>query len=218
MGEKLYPPKEGAPTFIDLFCGCGGASLGLIQAGYEDLCGIDLSKMALKTYQHNLGNAVMADVRYLPLREDLEPTVVWYSPPCQGFSNANSMRKKNPRYRTLNRLMLYAALAIEYLQPKFIIMENVPSTAKSPEFLEMAKFLRFECTSPYSLKWKVLDCADFGVPQHRPRLFMVGAKEEVIGIMTYPMAPYNFTDFPLDDLPKNPDQAQLFEFAPEVVV
>jgi len=130
-------PADDAPTFIDLFCGCGGASLGFIQAGYRHLCGIDMAKDALKTYQYNLGNAIKADVRFLPLREGIQPTLVHYSPPCQGFSISNTNKKTKdgklkPKYRFMNRLMLYAALAVEYLQPEFISMENVPPKCLKP--------------------------------------------------------------------------------------
>lgn len=222
--EELYPPKEDAPTFVDLFCGCGGASLGFIQAGYRHLAGIDLAKDALWTYQHNLGNAICADIRFLPLRESLQPTVVHFSPPCQGFSTANTKKKINGvlklRYRSMNRLMLYGALAIEHLQPEFISMENVKSTEKSAEFLEMTFFLRYESSTVYDMTWKVLDAADYGVPQHRERLWLIGRKMKIEGVLSFPasmsIGEFNGLTLSMKPLPKVPSQAQLFEYGLEV--
>lgn len=211
-----------APTFIDLFCGCGGASLGCIHAGYNLLCGIDTAKDALATYQYNLGNAIRADVKYLPLRPGIEPTLVVFCSPCQGFSVGNRMKKdKNgnlkPRYRALNRLILFAALAVEYLQPKYIFMENVPLIVKSPEFREMVKFFKFECVPPYDLQWTVLDAANFGVPQHRVRLILVGFKMKIEGIVSVPCYPYVM--LPLERIVpvKDSSQALLSEYSDELL-
>lgn len=211
--EKDY--GHDAPTFVDLFCGCGGVSLGLIQAGYNCLCGIDLARDALKTYQHNIGNAIMADVRFLPLRENLQPTVVWGSPPCQGFSRLNS-QKRSEHYARQRRLLLWFAVAVEYLQPKAIIFENIPDTKRYPEFHEMLRMLQFEICMPYKVKWEILDAADYGVPQHRRRIILVGFRaDNIIGLMELPMPPYSL--FPWkEDLPTDPTQAQLLEYPMEV--
>jgi DNA (cytosine-5)-methyltransferase 1 len=209
--EKDYGPD--APTFIDLFCGCGGASLGLMNAGWNNLCGIDIAKGALLTYQYNLGNAIRADIRHLPLREDLRPDLVWGSPPCQGFSRMNC-RKHTPKYAKQRKLLLWFALAVEYLQPKIVGFENIPETKRSPEFHEMLRMLKFEIYMPYSVSWKILNFADFGVPQRRHRIILIGIKvDKVIGLVEMPLPPYS----PLApssnvDLPRVPTQAQLLEY------
>jgi DNA (cytosine-5)-methyltransferase 1 len=215
-----------APTFVDLFCGCGGASCGILESGeFRHLCGIDLNRMALKTYQFNLGNAVMADIRYLPLRDDLEPTLVWFSPPCQGFSSINTKKRDEkgnlkPRVRMLRNLTMYAALAIEYLRPEFILMENVPPTEHSKEFREMTFFLQHESTTIYQLTWKVINFADYGVPQTRHRLIMMGRKDVPMAMIEMPadmsIAQLNMLTLPDTPMPKDPLQSQLFEFALEV--
>ncbi len=222
MKQKLSSKHNpGAPTFVDLFCGCGGCSCGFAQAGCEILAGIDLNKDALKTYQHNIGNAIMADVRFLPLKVGLAPTAVHFSPPCQGYSIANSTKwDKNgnlkPKYRFLNSLMMYGAIAIEQLQPEFITMENVPPAAKSLEFMRMTFFLRFESTTIYELSWRCLDAADYGVPQHRNRLWMVGKKLQIIGMIHFSasLSIGQFNELTLDELPlpDNENQSQLWEF------
>ncbi len=219
-------PRKDAPTFVDLFCGCGGASLGFVQAGWRHLCGIDLSKMALTTYQYNLGNAVCGDVKHLPLREDLDIDLVWFSPPCQGFSSCNVKKKDaegnlEPKVRAERYLLMYAAIAIEYLHPKFILMENVPPTMYSLEFKEMTFFLQHESTTIYNLSWQILNFADYGVPQSRHRLIMYGIRDSAAGIIEMDMemsfAELNRLTLPERPLPKDPAQAQLFEYGLEAV-
>jgi len=209
--EKSYGPD--APTFIDLFCGCGGATLGFIQAGYNHLCGIDIARDALATYQFNIGNAIKADVRYLPLRQDLQPYLVHGSPPCAGFSRLNFHRSK-PKYARQRKLLLWFAAAIEYLQPKRITFENVPETRRYPEFHEMLRMLKFEIVMPYEVVWKILDAADYGVPQHRRRIILVGFKiEKLVGLMELPLPPYSpLAPLSNADLPRDPLQAQLLEY------
>lgn len=189
---KIYELDYGseAPTAIDLFCGCGGASLGLVKAGYNLLCGIDIGKDALRTYQHNLGNAIRADIRFLPLRENLQPFLVWGSPPCPGFSTLNIARHKE-RYQKQRMLLLWFAIAIEYLQPQRILFENIPNAKNYPEFYEMLRMLKFEIIMPYEITWKILDAADYGVPQHRRRIILVGArKDKFLGVLEMPYPPY----------------------------
>jgi DNA (cytosine-5)-methyltransferase 1 len=226
-GAKKPCAKEfdsDAPTAIDLFCGCGGASLGFIQGGFNVLCGIDLDDAALATYQYNIGGAVKADVRFLPLKEGLQPKLLHWSAPCQGYSTANTKKtvdvKLKSKYVRLNKLMLYGALAAEQLQPEFISMENVPPAAKSPEFLEMLFFLKFESSTVYDIQWKLLNASDYVVPPHRVRLWLIGRKMKIEGVMSMPadmsIAQLNMLTLPDAPLPKDPLQSQLFEFALEV--
>ena len=221
-GKKTYDMDFGpeAPTAVDLFCGCGGASLGFIQAGYNVLCGIDLDKYALQTYQLNIGGAIKADVRFLPLREGLAPTLLHWSAPCQGFSTSNTTKKVKgklkPKYVKLNKLMMWGALAAEQLQPEYISMENVPPAAKSSEFLEMLFFLRYESSTVYDIDWKLLDAADYGVPQHRVRLWLIGRKMKIEGVISMSasisISELNALTLPEAPVPKDPLQSQLFEF------
>lgn len=163
------------PTVIDLFCGCGGASLGFRNAGYELLCGIDLNSDALMTYQHNLGNAIKADVRHLPLRHGLRPCCVIAGPPCQGFSRMNRFRS-NPTYQRQRNLLKWFAVAVKYLEPEMIMFENIPDVQRFPEFKAMVWMLEYDIAPVYCLNYEVLDAADYGVPQHRRRLILVGRK------------------------------------------
>ena len=75
-------------------------------------------------------------------------------------------------------LLQWFALAVEYLKPKAIMFENIPDAKKSIEFLRMVKFLRFETAPPYAVTYDILDAADYGVPQHRRRLILIGLRND----------------------------------------
>lgn len=178
--------EAGAPGFIDLFCGAGGSTLGLLQAGYDHWCGIDLNPDCLVTYQYNIGNAVMADMRHLPLRPALGEyglKFVWGSPPCVSFSpSANTSRKRNPktreRHERIAGLLIDFAKAVAYLCPMAIGFENVPQVKRHHNFKEMLRILQFECFPPYWISYKDLNAADYGVPQNRVRTILIGVQKK----------------------------------------
>lgn len=181
MTARPYREHQPGPSAIDVFCGCGGASLGMYMAGFDLWCGIDLSKDALQTYQYNLGNAIMADAWHLPLRPNLEPDLLIGCPPCPPFSSAARTQRKHSektrkRHAEMARLLIAFAGAVQYLNPKTIFFENVPPTMKSLEFKEMCELLQMETFPPYQIEYQILDCADYGVPQHRKRLFLIGKR------------------------------------------
>jgi len=144
---------------IDLFCGAGGASEGLRQAGAEIVLAVDLNKAALATHETNHPDTehLRADVRALLKDGYGWPAVdfVWASPPCQQFSVANAGRDPAKGLE-----LVHTALAcVEAIRPKVgWCMENVPPIL---EHLPMHRVPRA----------KILNAADYGVPQRRQRCF-----------------------------------------------
>lgn len=175
--------KLGDKTFIDLFCGVGGATLGMMQAGFRELVGIDLSIDCIVTQKWNLDNElIMASVTHLPLRACVPVDLVFGSPPCVGFSAAARAARKNPktraRHEKINQLVVDFAKAIMWLSPKAVIFENVPPVKKTWVFKEMLYILQFECYPPYWVEYKDIDAADYGVPQHRVRTILIAKQKE----------------------------------------
>lgn len=184
--------SEGRPTAIDLFCGAGGLSLGLKRAGYGLLLGTDADAVACETHANAFpGVTVRADLsRPRPLIEKLyaagirQVDLVAGGPPCQPFSRAGSSkirslseqdRDRAPDARP--RLWLGFMAFVRAFRPHAVLLENVPDMA----CWDGGQTLRSICGSleheGYEVQARVLKCWEFGVPQHRQRLFVVGTAE-----------------------------------------
>src|SRR2546425_621219 len=138
-------------TCIDIFSGCGGASLGFMLRGFQIAAAVDNDESACKTYRNNLGlDPMVEDITELSSREILkragmkpaEPTVLIGCPPCQGFSR---LRKK--KFDKRNRLVFTYLDIIKTIRPKFVLFENVPG------ILEVAKGAYFDsiCDGLYAM-------------------------------------------------------------------
>lgn len=115
---------------VDLFCGCGGLSLGFEQAGYNILLGIDHDKSALETFKRNhkgseiihgdIQEVTASDIRKIIGNKTVD--VIIGGPPCQGLSLSGPRKLDNPR----NKLFLSYVRLVRDFKPKFFVLENVP--------------------------------------------------------------------------------------------
>lgn len=165
---------------IDLFCGCGGLSLGFEMAGFEPVLAIDLWKDAIVTYNHNRKEKVgkCMDVRDLSdeylksLNIDGEIVGVVGGPPCQGYSTVGTRDINDPR----NHLYLQYCRVVEQVQPKFFVLENVKGlTTLCNGMFRDDIYNRFTKLG-YTVSYKIINAAHYGVPQNRERVFFVGIK------------------------------------------
>ena len=156
---------------VDLFCGCGGMSLGFLNAGYNIIEAFDNWDPAIRTYKknfrHPITKADLADEGMIEVVSRLSPDIIIGGPPCQDFSSAGH------RDESLGR----AALSKTYTdivatsKPKYFVMENVPRIRLS----ETYQYVREELKKVgYGLTEKILDASYCGVPQKRKRLFLIG--------------------------------------------
>lgn len=167
---------------IDLFSGCGGLSLGFLQAGYKIIAGIDNDKSALNTFEKNHKGALalnmdLSDPDFCSnlenkVKDDID--IIVGGPPCQGFSLTGPRNFDDKR----NQLYLAMINAVNHFSPQAFILENVMGLATLYDGKIKDEIVqRFEEIG-YSVSYKILLAADFGVPQKRKRLFFVGLKEE----------------------------------------
>lgn len=168
-------------TFIDLFSGCGGLSLGFGMAGYESLLAIDNWQDALSTYTFNRPGArtLCADISALNPSEikkqyDIHNVdVIIGGPPCQGFSVAGKRDVNDTR----NRLYKSFVEFVKTFSPKAFVMENVPNILSIGNgVIRDAIVSDFEGLG-YKVVHKVLTASDYGVPQNRRRAVFVGMKD-----------------------------------------
>ena len=169
---------DNMPTIIDLFCGCGGISLGFEQAGFKVLLGIDNWNDALTTfkYNHHGSKTMCADMMQVdPV--DVEKVigthyvdVIVGGPPCQGFSVAGKRivdDERNSLYKSFVRM-------VAYFKPKAFVLENVPNILTMGDgVIRCAIIDDFESLG-YRVVYKVLLASDYGVPQNRRRAIFVG--------------------------------------------
>jgi len=176
------------PTCIDLFAGAGGFSLGFRQAGFEIAAAIDRSEPALETYSHNLKDipTVEADIKQVSPgdlfeRSEIDPTevdVVIGGPPCKGFSTAGRMDPDNPK----NSLVANYINIVSHIDPEVVVMENVRGILSMRDGEYRDRIVSAFQSEDYEITPEphILDAADYGVPQHRERVFFLASKHQEI--------------------------------------
>lgn len=173
---------------IDLFCGCGGTTVGLKQANFDVLCAIDLAEAPLLAFKANHPEVTIKkqDIQTIDtdaLLKELslakgELDILAGCPPCQGFS---SMRTKNGKLKIKdkrNDLISEFYRFTKAFLPKTVMLENVPGLATSHQF---AKFIKNMEQLNYIGDFKVLNAKNYGVAQSRRRLiYVAGHRKKVI--------------------------------------
>jgi DNA (cytosine-5)-methyltransferase 1 len=172
---------------VDLFCGAGGLTNGLERAGIEVRLGVDVDPAC--EYPYSANNAAKFLLKSV---EELEPRDIEKAfrkngirllagcAPCQTFSKYN--QKATPDDRRWWLLLQFSRLVQEF-SPELVTMENVPRLEEQGVFEE---FIRTLYNSKYHITHKVVNCEDYGVPQHRQRLVLLASKLGSIRLLSPP--------------------------------
>lgn len=173
-------------TAIDLFSGAGGLTLGLKRAGFKVLAGVEMEDIPASTYRANHPDTrcFQTDIRRLGAAQLLKSLglkrgqldLLAGCPPCQGFSTLRTRKKQAVFADDRNDLLFEFLRIIEALEPRAIMMENVPALAKDAR---MHTFLRRISRLGYRVNRRnvqVVDAADYGVPQRRRRMILLASK------------------------------------------
>lgn len=161
---------------IGLFSGCGGLDLGFKQAGYDIIWANDILEDACETYKLNIGNHIInEDITKINLETIPSADVIIGGPPCQGFSGIG---KRNPNDD--RSALVYSYLdVVNKIQPKIFLFENVTGikSSKASDGSKVIDNLKkaFEDIG-YHINIYTLNAADYGVPQKRKRVFIIGNK------------------------------------------
>jgi len=162
---------------IDLFSGAGGLSVGLTRAGFEIQACVEMNRDAMDTYAVHSPNAVhfnqdIRTVSFESYRGKID--VISGGPPCQPFS-IGGLRKSREDQRDM--LPEYVR-CLKEIQPCAFVMENVPGLLMKQTRVYFDWVLAQLAAAGYSLNWTVLNAADYGIPQKRRRLFILGSRQE----------------------------------------
>ena len=170
--------------FIDLFSGAGGFSIGFEKAGFTSIAGYDINDKALQTYEknHKEAQSFNKDISESePNIKDID--LVIGSPPCQGFSVASGGERDIEEAR--NQLVFDFVDWIAEIKPKVAVMENVASLRNIEEgFVDLLK--EEYNKAGYIVESKVLNSANYGVPQKRERFFMIALRKDLDETPTFP--------------------------------
>ena len=184
-------------TYIDIFAGCGGLSLGLLNAGMEGLFAIEKNADAFSTLKHNLIdkkkhfswpswlsisnhdiNEVLTQNHDELMSLQGKVDIVAGGPPCQGFSMAGKRDKDDIRNRLVDSYLQF----VQLVKPRALIFENVHGfTIEFKESSGIKTYSNYVCEElnkmGYSIKWDVIDVSDYGIPQKRKRFILVAIKD-----------------------------------------
>lgn len=173
------------PIGIDLFAGAGGMSLGFEQAGFDIVAAVEIDPVHCAAHEFNFPDTAViplsvANVSAAEIREasgigNADVDCVFGGPPCQGFSMIGQRAFDDPR----NALVLEFVRLVSELNAKTFVFENVKglTVGKHKQFL--AELVEQFQSAGYDVRipWKVLDAANYGVPQHRHRLILMGSRK-----------------------------------------
>lgn len=196
-----------APTFIDLFAGCGGISLGLCQAGWKGRFAVERAEDAFETFRanfleesgtHQFDWPDWLDQKSHSIEDVLEKKrhgisslqgkvdLIAGGPPCQGFSFSGKRNASDPRNKMFQRYVQF----VDMVRPKFLVLENVPGMAVAHKDgrgtnrkTYYQKLIEELDTLGYEAAGDVLDSTRFGVPQRRSRLVVIGVDRSVVDLL-----------------------------------
>lgn len=163
---------------LDLFSGCGGLSLGFKMAGFEISGAIDNDADSIQTFKKNFkkSKSLIKDINKINKKEIKKNfnniDVIIGGPPCQGFSNANRWQKEynDPR----NLLFLKFIEFVKIIKPKMLLIENVSGILSRSKGQIINNIKEILNENGYKVDYKLLNASEFGVPQIRKRVFIVG--------------------------------------------
>jgi DNA (cytosine-5)-methyltransferase 1 len=179
---------------IDFFCSGGGMSSGMQSAGINMLAGIDVDKNCAATYKANIKGAkfIQADVfdlseedllTHIPVRKDDDNLILIGCSPCQFWSLINTDRSKSKRSKDL---LGEFKRFVEYLNPGYVVVENVPGILRRKEESGLKDFIESLESRNYTVHFDIHEVSRFGVPQHRRRFTLIANR--ISGDIVKPIA------------------------------
>lgn len=202
--KSVFKEKEGKRAtlkFGDLFCGVGGFTQGLEQAGLQCVLGVDFNDWAVTAYKKNFNHeclqldlSVEENQKLVAskLREQKVDLVVG-GPPCQGFSIFGNRRFVNTKHHDLTKdkrndlVFAYAKIVVDS-KTKWFIMENVPGLVSAHDGEYVNAIISYFKENGYRTECRVINAADYGAPQLRKRFILIGTNTDLV--IPFPKAKY----------------------------
>lgn len=172
-------------TYMDLFAGAGGMSLGFDNAGFKNLLAVEFNKDFAETYKKNFPrhNLIVDDIKNVTEQQiydiikNKKVDVIIGGPPCQGFSIAGNIGR-NFIDDDRNRLFKEFVRFVKIIKPRVFVLENVAAMERHNKGKTIKEIVSSFKEIGYDIKYKVLNAVNYGVPQERRRIFIVGTLGE----------------------------------------
>lgn len=174
-----------AIRFIDLFAGIGGMRIAFESVGAECVFSSEWDKYCQRTYAANFGDIPHGDITKIKERDIPKFDVLLAGFPCQPFSSIG--KREGFKHETQGTLFYDVARIIEFHKPKAFLLENVAGLITHDDGRTFTVIINVLSGLGYRLEYKILDSSDFGVPQKRERIYIVGFNKKKVG-----MADFNF--------------------------
>jgi DNA (cytosine-5)-methyltransferase 1 len=172
-------------TVVDLFAGCGGGSMGFEAAGFTTLAAVEINKDAAASFALNVGvEPLVKDIRDVKLAElrkqGVRPgdlTLLFGCPPCQSFTVLRRGSEASEKDQKRNDLIYEYLRIVKGLRPRHLAFENVPGLVEKGRWRGHFDVFsdRLEALG-YAITWRIIDAAEYGVPQRRRRLLVIGSR------------------------------------------
>lgn len=182
---QLVQPTTATPTLIDLFAGCGGGSMGFVRRGFRVVGAVELDPNAAESYRLNVGvGPIVRDIRDVTGQELMkaaglavgECTLIFGCPPCQSFTVLRRGSTLTDLDLVRETLPSHYVRLVGEIKPQFLAFENVPGMVEGRGREQFDVLVAELKALGYRLTWGVVDAADYGVPQHRRRLLVIGSR------------------------------------------
>lgn len=174
-----------AIRFIDLFAGIGGMRIAFESVGAKCVFSSEWDKYCQRTYAANFGDIPHGDITKIKERDIPKFDVLLAGFPCQPFSSIG--KREGFKHETQGTLFYDVARIIEFHKPKAFLLENVAGLITHDDGRTFTVIINVLSGLGYRLEYKILDSSDFGVPQKRERIYIVGFNKKKVG-----MADFNF--------------------------
>ncbi len=181
----------GKLTFIDLFAGIGGIRLPFDELGYKNVFSSEFNEAACDTYEANFGHRPSGDITKIKSKDIPSHDLLLAGFPCQAFS---IMGLKKGFEDTRGTLFFEVERILQYHKPKVILLENVKQLVTHDKGRTFDVIINRLTGLGYHLKWKVLNALDFGLPQKRERIIIVGFLDDLTSYyfnFDFNRVPYN---------------------------
>jgi len=176
---------------VSLFSGAGGLDYGFIKSGHEIIWANDNFDDAVNTYRANIGDhIVLSDIENINIDEIPRHDILIGGFPCQGFSVANMGRNSED---SRNKLYLYLLKVLEKNKPKYFLAENVKGILSLEKGKVFEVILNDFDKIGYDVSYKLVNAADYGVPQKRQRVIIYGSRKDINVNLEFPKPTHNKT-------------------------